>query len=923
MSTYSTAANAFAVVGLADVVFRLGIASSDLYLRCRNASKDVPRLLSDLKTLSEIVAQVRAFASEYSRSPYALEDSQVLLPQLETTLRCCKRELEELERIAKNDKSNANDAWFRQWGKGLGWALDDQKVLKSCQQIERYMVTLNTALSLTGRQNDIVLRRELKAIREDIADAHASTKANYSDLRQNVTVSSHTIEQGVQQVSAAIQSSKQANSASFLTVEKSLASGHAELSGINVAIDDRAKIINQSLSSVKKSLTHGRREQGALVRQHKISTSKLMTRLDDVCSSLTQQITTISLTETEDNEIFFEGENLGAIVLPLLLMQTDLSKAIRNLMTEGSIKISRAEARWVEEEFEKLLVYGHEAAALAARSRRCKVCKRAAHHLGSAPATRTTSSKASSSRSKSRNQNQHHILSSKLQRAHRFQRRHQIHTAAGILVLETSVHDEGARRVGQSSSSLLALRLSFFPKLNLSSVGVTAAFFKQFGTGMEPKIMRLVQTYNTVPTTSEAFICAKENDVMGLQKLFAAGEASPYDCDEYGWSLLSEAAYFGSLEAYMFLLREGTNALMVPVGDSYGGGLLYTIWMNLRHKLEASTSTYNERTYSPCRLKMIIENARRMTAAAVERNCDPNMPTMHEPENIMHCAIRELWRWVSNAGKNAGNLVCHVQLSGLFSDLIAMGCELEGRDPYGRTPLLLACFKKQYGVLKILDSKGADVTALDNHGAGALHLLLAYTKNHEDYEEEQLRDALITALVNGCDPNKLSTDIALSPTDFCSATRVRWDAWTKALSYVGYTLLETAEVEPATSGFTWVVVSTDYHDGLKLPVSNSTLDDWKAERSRIRWGYFSRIYEASDVDDSVSAASEAHEDITEWEDDSGGSAGSMSAASDAHENITEWEDNSNDGDIAPRPDETPEHGELNRVIGAENEEAMY
>lgn len=151
MSNISTAANAVAVVGLADVVFRLGIASLDLYSRCRNASKDVPRLLSDLKNLANIVAQVRAFADEYSRSPYALEDSQPLLPQLETTLQCCKRELEELEQIAKNDESNTNDAWFKQWGKGLSWALDDQKVLKSCQQIERYMVSLNTGLALTGR----------------------------------------------------------------------------------------------------------------------------------------------------------------------------------------------------------------------------------------------------------------------------------------------------------------------------------------------------------------------------------------------------------------------------------------------------------------------------------------------------------------------------------------------------------------------------------------------------------------------------------------------------------------------------------------------------------------------------------------------------------------------------------------------------
>jgi hypothetical protein len=109
MPDFSTAANACAVVGLADVVFRLGVGLSDLYFCCRNASKEVPRLLSDLKTIADIVAQVRAFADEYGRSPYGLEHSQVLLPELETALRCCRRELEELERFVNNVRSDTSD----------------------------------------------------------------------------------------------------------------------------------------------------------------------------------------------------------------------------------------------------------------------------------------------------------------------------------------------------------------------------------------------------------------------------------------------------------------------------------------------------------------------------------------------------------------------------------------------------------------------------------------------------------------------------------------------------------------------------------------------------------------------------------------------------------------------------------------------
>lgn len=136
MPDISTPADAFGIVGLADAVFRLGIASSDLYFRSRTASEDVARLLSDLRNLANIVAQVRAFADEYRRSPYVLDDSQVLLPELETALQCCKQELDELERIVKSVKNNANDAWFKQWGKGLSWALNDQEILSLANKLK-------------------------------------------------------------------------------------------------------------------------------------------------------------------------------------------------------------------------------------------------------------------------------------------------------------------------------------------------------------------------------------------------------------------------------------------------------------------------------------------------------------------------------------------------------------------------------------------------------------------------------------------------------------------------------------------------------------------------------------------------------------------------------------------------------------------
>ena len=47
------------------------------------------------------------------------------------------------------------------------------------------------------------------------------------------------------------------------------------------------------------------------------------------------------------------------------------------------------------------------------------------------------------------------------------------------------------------------------------------------------------RTYNIIPDNSAVFICARNNDVKGLQSLFGKREASPFDCDEEDYTPLS------------------------------------------------------------------------------------------------------------------------------------------------------------------------------------------------------------------------------------------------------------------------------------------------------------------------------------------------------------------------------------------------
>ena len=151
MPDLSAAANAFAVVGLADVVFRAGTQLYDVLNRTRAASKSIPQLLSTLKCLTAIIAEVRAFAKEFEQSPFALEDKQTLLPELETILKGCERELVDLRALATTASGGIGSGWLRQWKKSLIWALDDQKVIQSCRSLEGYKGALTAALAVTGR----------------------------------------------------------------------------------------------------------------------------------------------------------------------------------------------------------------------------------------------------------------------------------------------------------------------------------------------------------------------------------------------------------------------------------------------------------------------------------------------------------------------------------------------------------------------------------------------------------------------------------------------------------------------------------------------------------------------------------------------------------------------------------------------------
>ena len=73
------------------------------------------------------------------------------------------------------------------------------------------------------------------------------------------------------------------------------------------------------------------------------------------------------------------------------------------------------------------------------------------------------------------------------------------------------------------------------------------------GWTFKPRMM------NVIPGGSKLFGCAERGDVQGIRELFASREASPFDCDERGFTVLHFAA-LSSVGLCRFLIEQGADA---------------------------------------------------------------------------------------------------------------------------------------------------------------------------------------------------------------------------------------------------------------------------------------------------------------------------------------------------------------------------
>jgi hypothetical protein len=264
-------------------------------------------------------------------------------------------------------------------------------------------------------------------------------------------------------------------------------------------------------------------------------------RLDE----LSLQFATIGLTNNQKNAIVFDGQHPGAITLPLELMRSHLENAIQTLVADGKMTLS--EVKWLESELENILACGHEAAALASRHKSATRQNKSIDCRGSPNLFALSSFEKGSSEVAWRDLYSE-VSAFQQNSVRRVQDWRKFQTPVGSLIVETCRTYSGNPTYNGPSFS--SLGVSFTPNAQLASCIITTRFSKLSIPSVELKITRAVQMYNVIPQDSKTLQYVVNNDVQGLKSLFEAGQASVYDCNEYGTSLLMVSA---SLSLFQFL----------------------------------------------------------------------------------------------------------------------------------------------------------------------------------------------------------------------------------------------------------------------------------------------------------------------------------------------------------------------------------
>ena len=357
------------------------------------------------------------------------------------------------------------------------------------------------------RKNDLATRERDEVLHAQVMEARKDLKSSVAETKDLVTTHFSTIGNSIERIV-----SRAASDHAGLQTE--IRHGHDSIRQ-QVSLTDRQgrrklkglqKDFRDMRSSTRKAQLENRRE---LLRLN-----NGIRRLDSMLSGLSSLH--VSSGGADSRSALVQHSGLEAMMLSLMLMRTSLHDAVSSLRSEAQIKISKDGIDLLLAEYQDLVAFCHEAAAI--RSHQRSDGPRAQSEEMKSPLVNKGMSTEYSVAVNS-------LPMSESGQKYRWCTKSYFSTLGRLTLKfleESGDHNSLPTRVVGAS-------FMFIPSLDVHSTGVWASFQKEMKMAEKPLIARQMREIRIAPPDTRAAI--RNDDLPAIQHMLSNGDLRPWDLD--------------------------------------------------------------------------------------------------------------------------------------------------------------------------------------------------------------------------------------------------------------------------------------------------------------------------------------------------------------------------------------------------------
>lgn len=292
---------------------------------------------------------------------------------MQSLLQGCKTELDKVEVATapfRKDLGSWKDA-----AKHIKWVVEMREIDRHCQAVDELGRRIGVALSVVGRygcsgvdaiytdlysQHDITASETQKALQSQVTGVKDLFQASLTENKDQVSTGLSTVQVGIEQVASKIVLGQD-------EMKRNLQLSHDRL---RREVFQNGRRSSRGLEKMRNDVRDislltrkGQRQSSQHQRVLKCSISRVESLLSEISSLRLEPHGKRSMSALAQHS------RLDSIMLSLMLMRLSLYSAVSQSKSVFPAKVSRDAEKFLLDEFENLVAFGHEAPALRSRQR--------------------------------------------------------------------------------------------------------------------------------------------------------------------------------------------------------------------------------------------------------------------------------------------------------------------------------------------------------------------------------------------------------------------------------------------------------------------------------------------------------------------------------------------------------------------------